>query len=187
MANATLPRLVAAMNYAADQHRHQRRKGESALPYINHPIALANTLANEAGITDAQVLIAAVLHDVVEDCAKDAAERRQRAREIRKLFGPQVLEIVLEVTDDKDLEKAERKRMQVVHAATISRRAKLVKVADKINNLRDIARDPPPSWDLARRQAYFDWAQAVVDAMGKPHAKLDALFRKALKARPAST
>lgn len=119
-----MKKLVAAIAFAADKHRNQRRKDEEASPYINHPIALADVLANEAGVEDERVIVAAVLHDTVEDT-------ETTEQELLRLFGKDVADIVMEVTDDKSLPKEERKRLQVEHAATISRRAKLVKLADK--------------------------------------------------------
>ena len=136
-------RVISAISFAADKHRNQRRKDIEASPYINHPIALANILANEAGIEDEKVLVAAILHDTIEDT-------ETTTQELADLFGDDVTAIVLEVTDDKSLPKAERKRLQVEHAPTISRRAKLVKLADKIANLRDIAASPPADWPLQR-------------------------------------
>ena len=144
--------LIAALAFAADKHKNQRRKDADASPYINHPIALANLLLNEAGVEDQRVLVAAILHDTIEDT--DTTEQ-----ELVKHFGKDVADIVLEVTDDKALPKAERKRLQIEHAAHISRRAKLVKLADKICNLRDITASPPADWSIQRKQEYFDWAK----------------------------
>lgn len=174
-----MKKLVAAIAFAADKHRNQRRKDEEASPYINHPIALADVLANEAGVEDERVIVAAVLHDTVEDT-------ETTEQELLRLFGKDVADIVMEVTDDKSLPKEERKRLQVEHAATISRRAKLVKLADKICNLRDIARNPPADWPLERKQAYFDWAKSVVDPMRGVHPGLEAVFDAAYDARPAN-
>ena len=170
-------RLLQAIAYAADKHRDQRRKDANASPYINHPIALANVLANEGGIDDEAVLVAAILHDTIEDTDTTADE-------LRRLFGKRITDIVLEVTDDKSLEKAERKRLQVEHAPHISRRAKLVKLADKICNLRDIAHSPPAKWPLERKQAYFDWAKAVVDGLRGVHPRLERAFDEAFSKRP---
>ncbi|ACB68174.1 metal dependent phosphohydrolase [Burkholderia ambifaria MC40-6] len=171
-------KLVAAIAFAADKHRNQRRKDDEASPYINHPIALADVLANEAGIEDERVIVAAVLHDTIEDT-------ETTEQELLRLFGKDVADIVMEVTDDKSLPKEERKRLQVEHAATISRRAKLVKLADKICNLRDITRRPPADWPLERKQAYFDWAKSVVDRMRGVHPGLEGIFDAAYDARPA--
>lgn len=168
-------KLVAAIAFAADKHRNQRRKDHEASPYINHPIALTNVLANEADIDDERVLMAAVLHDTIEDT-------ETTAQELIRLFGKDVTDIVLEVTDDKALPKAERKRLQIDHAEHISRRAKLVKLADKICNLRDIAISPPADWTVERKQEYFDWAKAVVDRLRGVHPTLEQLFDEAYKA-----
>ncbi|HZX30196.1 MAG TPA: HD domain-containing protein [Rhodocyclaceae bacterium] len=170
-------RLLSAIAFAAHKHRDQRRKDAAASPYINHPIALANVLANEGGIDDEDVLIAAILHDTVEDT--DTSED-----ELIQEFGAGIAAIVMEVTDDKGLPKAERKRLQIAHAPTISRQAKLVKLADKISNLRDIASSPPADWSLARKQQYFDWAKAVVDGLRGVHPVLEGIFDTAYGARP---
>lgn len=170
-------KLLCAISFAATKHRDQRRKDLAASPYINHPIALANVLANEAGIDDERVLVAAVLHDTVEDT-------ETTEQELAKEFGQEIAGIVLEVTDDKALPKVERKRLQIEHAGTISRRAKLVKLADKICNLRDLASSPPADWSLQRKRDYFDWAKAVVDGLRGTHPGLEAIFDEAFKARP---
>ena len=169
--------LMTALAFAADKHKNQRRKDADASPYINHPIALANLLLNEAGVEDQRVLIAAILHDTIEDT--DTTEQ-----ELVKHFGKDVADIVLEVTDDKTLPKAERKRLQIEHAAHISRRAKLVKLADKICNLRDITASPPAGWSIQRKQEYFDWAKEVADRLRGVHPGLEHLFDKAYDGRP---
>jgi guanosine-3',5'-bis(diphosphate) 3'-pyrophosphohydrolase len=169
--------LITALAFAADKHKNQRRKDADASPYINHPIALANLLLNEAGVEDQRVLIAAVLHDTIEDT--DTTEQ-----ELVRHFGKDVADIVLEVTDDKALPKAERKRLQIEHAAHISRRAKLVKLADKICNLRDITASPPADWSVDRKREYFDWAKSVVDELRGVHPGLEHLFGKAYDGRP---
>ncbi len=173
-----LPLLLKALAFAAHKHRDQRRKDAEASPYINHPIALADVLVNEGGIVDPEILCAALLHDTVEDTATTPEE-------LVDAFGPRIARIVAEVTDDKSLSKAERKRLQVEHAATISAEAKLVKLADKICNLRDVAQRPPSGWDLARRREYFDWAKSVVDRLRGAHVRLEAAFDAAYAKRPA--
>ena len=161
--------FVKAVAFAADKHRNQRRKDADASPYINHPIALANVLANEGGVDDATVLCAAVLHDTIEDTETTADE-------IRALFGPKVAAVVLEVTDDKSLEKQVRKQRQVEHAPHISTEAKLVKLADKISNLRDILASPPADWSAERKQTYFEWAARVVAGLRGVHPGLESVF-----------
>jgi guanosine-3',5'-bis(diphosphate) 3'-pyrophosphohydrolase len=169
--------VLNAVSFAAEKHRRQRRKDAEASPYINHPIALTRVL-RENGIQDPIVLCAALLHDTIEDTATTAEE-------LRSAFGEDITRIVLEVTDDKSLAKAERKRRQVEHAAEISERAKLVKLADKICNLRDVAHSPPADWPIARRQEYFDWAKQVVDRLRGVHPRLEQAFDAAYAARPA--
>ena len=169
--------LLDALAFAADKHRNQRRKDAEASPYINHPIALADVLANEGGVTDENVLIAAILHDTIEDTETSADE-------LRTHFGEAVTAIVLEVTDDKSLPKAERKRLQVEHAPHASREAKLVKLADKICNLRDIKAHPPRDWTLERRREYFDWALSVVDEIRGTNARLERKFDDVFRLRP---
>ena len=161
--------LLKALAFAAHKHRHQRRKDAEASPYINHPIALADVLVNEGGVTDVEVLCAALLHDTVEDTATTHEE-------LANAFGSRVARIVAEVTDDQDLAKEERKRLQIEHAARLSAEAKLVKLADKICNVRDVANHPPAHWDLARRREYFDWARRVVDGLRGVHPRLEAAF-----------
>ena len=169
--------ILRAVAFAAHKHRDQRRKDVAASPYINHPIALADVLANEGGVDDETVLIAAILHDTIEDTETTADE-------LRTAFGDEVTAVVLEVTDDKTLPKAERKRLQVEHAPQVSRAAKLVKLADKICNLRDISMSPPAKWPAERKQAYFDWAKAVVDGLRGVHPGLEQAFDAAFERGP---
>jgi len=170
-------KLLDAILFAAERHKNQRRKDAEASPYINHPIALAHFLATIGGITDTTVLQAAVLHDIIEDTETTEEELRSR-------FGDAVTDIVLEVTDDKALPKQRRKQLQVEHAPQKSPGAALVKLADKICNLRDIATAPPADWSLERRQEYFDWARNVVDGLPKVNDALLSAFNLAYEARP---
>ncbi len=159
--------LLRALDLAATKHRDQRRKDQSKSPYINHPIAVARLLW-ECGVTDETALLAAVLHDTIEDTATTHAELAQ-------LFGAAVADVVAEVTDDKALPKARRKELQVEHAPHMSRIAKLVKLADKTCNVRDVI-DSPPDWPLERRQQYIDWAKQVVDGLRDASDELAARF-----------
>jgi len=172
-----MARILKALAFAAHKHRDQRRKDTQASPYINHPIGLANVLRNEGGIRDEVVICAALLHDTVEDT-------QTTPEELQREFGKRISGIVLEMTDDKHLPKSERKRLQIEHAPRLSRRAKLVKLADKICNLRDVAHSPPDRWDLERRQQYFDWAKEVVDGLRGVHARLERAFDEAFLQRP---
>jgi guanosine-3',5'-bis(diphosphate) 3'-pyrophosphohydrolase len=168
--------LLKALAFAAHKHRDQRRKDPEASPYINHPIALADVLVNEGGVVDVEVLCAALLHDTVEDTDTTPEE-------LSDAFGARIAGIVAELTDDTRLPKAERKRLQIEHAGALSAQARLVKLADKICNLRDVAERAPPSWDLARRREYFDWAKRVVDGMRGVHPALEEAFDAAYRMR----
>jgi guanosine-3',5'-bis(diphosphate) 3'-pyrophosphohydrolase len=161
--------LISAVAFAAHKHRSQTRKGEEASPYITHPIGLANVLANEGGVRDVTALCAAVLHDTVEDTDTSEAELIVR-------FGPVIAGVVMEVTDDKSLAREERKARQVEHAARLSPAAKLVKLADKICNLRDMVSAPPMGWSLERKREYFDWSARVVAGIRGIHQELEAVF-----------
>ena len=169
--------LSKALSFAAHKHRHQVRKGSKPLPYINHPIALADLLIRTGNIHNAETIAAALLHDTVEDTDTTLAE-------LEKEFGPAISELVAEVTDDKSLPKEERKRHQVEHASSLSPRARLVKLADKISNLRDIIEDPPDGWPLERKQQYFDWAKSVVDKIRGTNVELEKAFDTAFASRP---
>lgn len=170
--------LLKATQFAAEKHRNQRRKDAEASPYINHPIALANVLANEGGVTDPVVLCAALLHDTIEDT-------KTTAEELAASFGQRITDVVLEVTDDKNLDKAVRKQLQIEHARHASPQAKLVKLADKICNLRDIAATPPADWTAKRKAEYFDWAKKVIDGVRGVHPKLESLFDETYRLRDA--
>lgn len=167
--NDALSEFVKAVAFAAEKHRHQRRKDAQASPYINHPIALADVLSNEAGVNDITVLCAAVLHDTIEDT-------ETTAEELETIFGAKIASVVLEVSDDKSLNKSERKQNQIDHAPHISDEAKLVKLADKICNLRDILSHPPAGWPSNRKQEYFDWANNVIDGVRGTNARLETIF-----------
>ena len=169
----TATELLKAIRFAADKHRDQRRKGEDASPYINHPIAVAGILA-ENGVTDLVVLQAAVLHDTVEDTETTADE-------LIAGFGEEVAEVVLEVTDDKSLRKQERKRLQIQRAPGLSPRAKLVKLGDKIDNVRDVTHRPPSDWSLDRRRDYLEWTRLVVEGCRGAHPGLERLYDEALE------
>lgn len=161
--------VFRALAFAAHKHRDQRRKDAGAAPYINHPIALAELLVTVGGVSDAVTLCAAILHDTIEDTETSHAE-------LAGLFGTAIADIVAEVTDDKALPKAERKALQIVHAASASPAAQLVKLADKTCNLRDIAATPPADWPVQRRLDYVDWAQQVIAGVRGRNAALEAAF-----------
>jgi guanosine-3',5'-bis(diphosphate) 3'-pyrophosphohydrolase len=169
--------MLKALAFAADRHSKQRRKDVDSSPYINHPISLANILCDEGHITDVNVICAALLHDTIEDTDTTAEE-------LEAEFGTTIRDIVIDVTDDKTLDKAVRKQRQIEHAAHINDTAKLVKLADKISNLRDVASCPPTEWSINRRREYFDWAKAVIDKLRGVNGPLEVIFDEAYSRRP---
>lgn len=163
--NGTL-NLLRALSFAADKHRFQKRKDSAGTPYINHPIHVALTLAETGQVTDENLLIAAILHDTIEDT-------ETKPEEIREQFGQAVLDLVLEVTDDKSLPKQERKRLQVLHASKKSEAARKLKMADKICNVTDIIHHPPGNWPVERKLEYLDWCEQVLAGIRGTHNPLE--------------
>lgn len=167
--------LLRAVNFAAQKHARQRRKGEATEPYVNHVIEVAGMLADATAAGDPILLIAGVLHDTVEDTATTPDE-------IAAEFGAEVSDLVAEVTDDKSLEKQVRKRLQVENTPGKSARAKMIKLADKTSNLRAIIASPPKDWDSARKREYFEWARQVTDGCRGVNVELEAWFDEAYEA-----
>ena len=169
--------VLLAAEFAARKHRNQRRKDREATPYVNHPLAVARVLWQEGRVRDPIVIAAALLHDTIEDT-------RTSKTELLKAFGPKVAEIVAEVTDNKRLPKKTRKRLQIEHAPYLSRDAKLVKLADKMCNLRDVASYPPAGLPVKRGREYFEWASKVVIGLRGVNARMEKAFDRAYKRRP---
>lgn len=171
--------IARAADFAARVHAMQRRKGDAQEPYVNHLAEVALLLTEGTGGGDAVLVAAGWLHDTLEDTATEREE-------LETLFGPAVAAIVAEVTDDKSLVKAERKRLQVETTPSKSASARLIKIADKASNLRAIALSPPAGWDLARRTEYVSWAEAVVAGCRGLNAPLEQAFDAAvIEARAA--
>ncbi len=166
-----LTTLIQAINFAAKKHHSQKRKGADGEPYINHPLEVLNLLTSVGKVEDFNILIAAVLHDTIEDT-------ETTEEEIKKLFGAKVCKMVLELTDDKSLPKAERKQLQIEHAPHISKGAKQIKLCDKISNIRDISENPPHGWSDQRRSEYIDWGEKVVAGLRGANENLEKYFDK---------
>jgi len=171
-------KLIKAFTFAAERHKYQLRKGVSKTPYINHPVKVAEILA-QCGETDTVILVAALLHDVIEDTTNNDLEVKGLSEILLKEFGEEVLLTVLEVSDNKTLPVDERKRLQIIHTPNLSERAKKLKVADKINNIMDLKIDPPLNWTLSRKLAYLEWAQKVVAGARGLNQQLDRMFDEA--------
>ena len=169
-----IPALMEATLFAADKHRGQKRKDAQKTPYINHPIYVVNLMASIGGITDIEALQAGMLHDTVEDTDTSP-------KEIETHFGYAVRSLVMEVTDDKSLEKQERKRIQIAKAPRLSPRAKIIKLADKIANLTDMIASPPAHWPLERRQQYVVWSNKVIAGCRGHNERLEEIYDARVK------
>jgi guanosine-3',5'-bis(diphosphate) 3'-pyrophosphohydrolase len=161
--------LAQAISFAAKKHRTQKRKGANGEPYINHPLEVLNLLANIGNVEDYDIFITAVLHDTIEDT-------ETTKEEIAELFGEKVCQMVLELTDDKSLPKAERKQLQIEHAPRISVGAKQIKLCDKISNIRDITENPPHDWSSERQIEYIEWGENVVAGLRGVNENLEKHF-----------
>lgn len=161
--------LLTAMDFAARKHRGQRRKDPEKSPYINHPIAVAQLVAGVGGVLDHVTILAAILHDTVEDTDTSFEE-------LEAIFGRDVRDVVAEVTDDKTLPKDDRKCLQIEHASHASVRAKIVKLADKTCNVIDVNNSPPADWSVERRLEFLAWSSSVVAGCRGANAALEAHF-----------
>ncbi len=170
----SMSQILQAAYFASAKHSCQRRKNAEASPYINHPIEVAHHLSSVGGIVDEDILVAALLHDTIEDTA---TTREEIARD----FGERVATWVVECTDDKSLPKVERKHLQIANAQKKSPQAKMIKIADKTCNLRSILADPPKDWPPSRQYDYFVWAEKVVSGLLGHNASLDAEVRQVLE------
>jgi GTP diphosphokinase / guanosine-3',5'-bis(diphosphate) 3'-diphosphatase len=175
--------VLKAADAAARWHVHQRRKGAAKEPYINHLLEVAALVAEATEGNDPNLVIAALLHDAVEDCEVPPEL-------IAETFGSDVADLVAdlvaEVTDDKTLEKGERKKRQVENAHKKTARAKLLKLADKTSNLRALVSSPAPDWSVRRKLEYIDWARKVVQGLGPANAALERQFDEAARAAEQS-
>ena len=167
-------RLLEASDFAAKKHKRQTRKGANADPYINHPLEVAKILAVVGNVDDNEILTAAILHDTIEDTETSEAE-------ITEIFGEKVCGLVLEVTDDKTLEKTERKKLQIVHAPHLSEGAKQIKIADKISNIEDIIQNPPENWSVVTCVEYIEWCEKVILGVRGVNRALENRFDKAVQ------
>lgn len=161
--------LLKAACFAARHHRHQRRKGQSEIPYVNHVLEVSEQIIRIGKYEEINVLLAAILHDTIEDT-------EATPEDIEQLFGVEVRNLVLEVTDDKSLPKAVRKQKQVEHAPNLSFGAKHIKLSDKISNIREISANPPSEWSKERKLEYIAWGERVVAGLRGTNEHLEKLF-----------
>ena len=166
--------LLSALSFSVDKHRTQRRKDRRLSPYVNHIIDVVNILWNQGKVQEEEVLIAAILHDTLEDTNTSPSE-------IESQFGSLVLQYVQEVSDDKSQPKEVRKRLQVLTASAKSTGAKQIALADKIANLRDLAERPPANWTAERRKAYALWTKEVLEGMRGTNETLECLLEEQIE------
>src|SRR5262249_20115490 len=170
----TVTTILKTLHFAAIKHRDQRRKDIEVSPYINHPIEAAELLARVGGATDLVILQGAILHDTIEDT-------ETTPEELEAAFGPEVRRVVEEVTDDKRLPKAERKRLQIEHASHLSKRAKQIKIADMISNVQAVTETPHTDWPLERRCEYLDRSEQVVAGLRGCNQSLEYYYDRVLE------
>jgi (p)ppGpp synthase/HD superfamily hydrolase len=166
--------VLDAISFAAQKHVSQVRKDEDATPYIIHPMGVALSLWEEGAVRNPTVIIAALLHDTLEDT--DATKE-----EIAMLFGCQVSEIVAELTNPSDLSSQEAKEWQIQHAPFLSQEAKLVKLSDRLYNVRDL-RTPPVGWNEDKIQNYYEWGQKLLEALQGTHPAMEQLLQNEILA-----
>jgi GTP diphosphokinase / guanosine-3',5'-bis(diphosphate) 3'-diphosphatase len=168
---APIRRILKAATFAAEKHAAQKRKGAAAEPYINHLIEVAQLVAESSEQLDTNLVMAGLLHDTIEDTGTTADE-------LESAFGSDIAGLVVEMTDDKSLPKEVRKCKQIQDAPRKSVRAQVIKLADKISNLRSLLNSPPATWTAERKRAYFEWARQVVEALPSPNPLLKAEFER---------
>lgn len=164
-----LGRILEAAIFAANRHHGQVRKDQRGSPYVTHPLAVAKALWEIGGIRDQETLMAAILHDTIEDTETTHDDIRQQ-------FGENILDLILEVTDDKSLPTIERKRLQVVHAPSLSLKMRYLKLGDKLVNCQDVLVSPPKDWSLQRRRDYVQWSADVLAQIRGANSPLEAAF-----------
>jgi (p)ppGpp synthase/HD superfamily hydrolase len=177
MSDAVL--ISRAANFAAQRHVGMRRKGAAKEPYINHLAEVALLLAEATEGRDGTLVAAGWLHDTIEDT-------RTSREELEEAFGAEVAAVVAECTDDKSLEKAERKRRQIAEAPGKSARARMLKIADKTSNVRSLMVSPPDHWERERLIDYLDWAEKVVANCRGLNLQLEKFFDEAVAAGRSS-
>ncbi len=171
--------VLKAADAAARWHVHQRRKGAAKEPYINHLLEVASLVAEATEGKDSNLVIAALLHDAIEDCEVPHEL-------IAETFGTDVADLVMEVTDDKGLPKDQRKKIQAETAHKKTPRAKILKLADKTSNLRTLVTSPAPDWSVRRKIEYIAWARKVAAGLRGANDYLEKRFEEAARAAEQS-
>ncbi len=168
----TLSPFFNALAFAAEQHQYQGRGGYKRLPYINHIIKVTQTLIDIGKEKDRPTIIAAILHDVVEDSAITI-------RDVAGQFGEEVAFIVAELTDDMRLPYDQRKQLQVDKASQLSLAARKIRITDKASNIRDIF-SYPLTWTTEKKRTYVENSIQIVDQIRGTNKALEGYFDEAV-------
>lgn len=164
--------ILTALEFAAHKHHNQFRQNFTSTPYLTHPIEVALVLINEGHIKDTAAIKAALLHDTLET--------DPHAREaLKKQFGAEVYKVVDELTIKGDLSIVEKKRIELERAAQLSSKAKLVKLADRIVNVREL-KTPPAGWTKARVNSYLLLSDAIFKGLKGTHPELEKVYKNLL-------
>jgi guanosine-3',5'-bis(diphosphate) 3'-pyrophosphohydrolase len=170
-----LPRLLEALDFAAQRHSAQRRKGPDAAPYVNHLIEVAMLVSSVAGVEDVDVLIAAVLHDVLEDTPTSASEVEER-------FGSRVCRMVEALSDDKSLPRPRRRAITLEELPEMDAEVKVIKLADLSSNIKLL----PPNWSDERKLEYLEWSERAATICSSECEPLAELYWQRARATRAA-
>ena len=165
-----LLKLLDAISFAAEKHRFQTRKDANKTPYVIHPMGVALSLWKEGSIRNQDVILAALLHDTLEDT--DATKE-----ELASFFGPKVADIVEELSNPSEMTSEEAKAWQVEHAPSLSPEAKLVKLADRLYNVRDLKN---AVWSKEEIERYYGWGQKLLDVLKGTNLQLEEQLQSEL-------
>jgi guanosine-3',5'-bis(diphosphate) 3'-pyrophosphohydrolase len=166
--------VIRAAYFAGEKHRLQRRSDVEQTPYINHPLELAHILTEEGGINCLDTICASLLHDTLEDTDTSSDE-------LKKHFGDVIASIVMEVSNDMTLSSQQRRVYELEKVVSLSHKAKLVKIADKLANIRDVSTMPPMGWTREKKQDYFDFALEIINQIGSVSPRLHQIFLRDYK------
>lgn len=150
--------VLEAVGFAAEGHNGQLRENPEKTPYIIHPIRVTEHLMTIANVHERDILVAALLHDTVEDTKITFAD-------IQKSFGTTAEGYVRELTDNMSLPQEERMKLQIETAPKKSLAAAQIKLADKYDNLKSLQSNPPATWDQKKIDEYFLSAKKVTSSL----------------------
>lgn len=165
-------KLLLALEYANKMHAGQTRRDLAATPYIIHPLQVCSNLWHIGQVRNANILMAALLHDTLEDT-------KATAEELEKLFGTRVCITVQEVTNDPALNSEQNKQRQIDHISFMSQDARLVKLADRLANIADLSQSTP-NWLPEKIERYFEWGSKLLFGLQGTNTALEKALSQAL-------